>query len=195
MALKVGVFCPTLNICGGGEYVAVAIANSLAQNDHKVILFTNNEVNPKVIKNFFGETLHHSIQTIKQPTYFSSRGLADFYQTIFHSYIAKSKCDTFVDCFTNCIFPWTSISYIHFPYLNQYSFSKRFPYLGSPHHLPVGTIPHVLYEKNLAKVAGWFLTENDVLAKPKGFDLLIWYISCPSTTATFTLSISKSIFA
>jgi glycosyltransferase involved in cell wall biosynthesis len=150
MALKVGVFCPTLNICGGGEYVAVAIANSLAQNDHKVILFTNNEVNPKVIKNFFGETLHHSIQTIKQPTYFSSRGLADFYQTIFHSYIAKSKCDTFVDCFTNCIFPWTSISYIHFPYLNQYSFSKRFPYLGSPHHLPVGTIPHVLYEKNLA---------------------------------------------
>ena len=32
-----------------------------------------------------------------------------------------------------------------------------------------------IYEKNLAKVAGWFLTENKVLAKPKGFDLHIWY--------------------
>lgn len=149
MTLKVGVFIPTLNVCGGGEFVAVAIANTLAQNNNEVILFANSEVNTRAIKNFFGDPLHPSIQTIKQPTNFASRGLADFYQTIFHTYIAKSKCDLFVDAFTNCVFPWTNISYIHFPFLNQYSFGKRFPYL-SPHLLQAGTIPHVLIEKKLA---------------------------------------------
>jgi glycosyltransferase involved in cell wall biosynthesis len=149
MELKVGVFCPTLNVYGGGEFVAIAIANTLAQNHQNVVLFTNNEVNPQAIKSFFGENLHPAIQTIKQPTHFSSRGLADFYQTIFHSYIAKSKCNLFIDTFTNCVFPWTSISYIHFPFLNRYSFSTKFPYLGSPHLLQVGTVPHVLFEKNL----------------------------------------------
>ena len=146
---KIGVFCPTLNVYGGGEFVAIALANTLAQNNHDVILFTNAAVNPKAIKNYFGEPLHPSIQTIVQPTRFSSRGLADFYQTIIHSYIAKAKCDLFVDAFSNCVFPWTQISYIHFPYLNQYAFSKTFPYLGSPRISQAGTLPHVILEKNL----------------------------------------------
>jgi glycosyltransferase involved in cell wall biosynthesis len=150
MATKVAVFCPTLNVCGGGEFVAIAIANTLAQNNYKVIIFSNGEVNPNRIKKYFGETLDPSIQTIKQPSRFTSRGLADFYQTIFHSYIAKSKCNLFIDAFTNCIFPWTNISYIHFPYLNQHTFNKRFPYIGLPRFSPVGTIPHVIIEKNLA---------------------------------------------
>ncbi|MCL5948938.1 MAG: glycosyltransferase [Candidatus Bathyarchaeota archaeon] len=149
MAKKIGVFCPTLNVYGGGEFVAIALANTLAQNNHDVILFTNGKVDPKAIKNYFGEPLHPSIQTIVQPTNFTSRGLADFYQTIIHSYIAKAKCDMFVDAFSNCVFPWTQVSYIHFPYLNRYAFSKTFPYLGSPHLYQVGTVPHVMLEKNL----------------------------------------------
>ena len=129
--------------------MALAIANTLAENNHDVVLFTNSEVSPQAIKNFFGEDLHPAIRTIEQPTHFSSRGLADFYQTIFHSYIAKSKCNVFIDAFSNCVFPWTNISYIHFPFLNRYSFSKKFPYLGSPHLLQVGTLPHVLLDKSL----------------------------------------------
>ena len=150
MRLKIGVFCPTLNIFGGAEFVAVVIANTLAENNHDVVLFANSDIYSQEVKNYCGVFLHPSIQTIKQPTNFSSRGLADFYQTLFHSYIAKSRCDIFIDPFTNCIFPWTSICYIHFPFLNRYSFSKRFPYLSSPHLLPIGAIPHVLIEKNLA---------------------------------------------
>ena len=149
MTKKVGVFCPTLNVYGGGEFVAIALANTLAQNNRNVILFTNGEVDPKAVKNYFGERLHPSIETIVQPTRFSSRGLADFYQTIIHSYIAKAKCDVFVDAFSNCVFPWTQVSYIHFPYLNQYAFSKTFPYLGSPRISQAGTLPHVIMEKNL----------------------------------------------
>lgn len=147
--IRIGVFCPTLSVYGGGEYVAVATANTLAQNNHQVILFTSERVNPKAIKTFFGETLHPSIKNVTQPTRFPPRELADFYQTIIHSYIAKTKCDAFIDAFSNCVFPWTDISYIHFPYLNTSAFSKKFPYLEKPRIMQAGTLPHVLLEKNL----------------------------------------------
>jgi glycosyltransferase involved in cell wall biosynthesis len=146
---KIGVFCPTLNVYGGGEYVAIAIANTLARNNRHVILFSSDKINPKDIKNYFGETLHPNIETLQQPTPFSPRGLADFYQTIIHSYIAKSKCNTFIDAFSNCVFPWTEITYIHFPYLNQYAFNKSFPYLNNPRINQAGTLPQVILEKNL----------------------------------------------
>ena len=151
MPKKIGVFCPTLNVYGGGEFVAIAIANALAQNNHQVILFSANKVDSKAIKGFFGENLHPSIESIVQPTHFTPRGLVDFYQTIFHAYIAKSKCDLFIDAFSNCVFPWTEISYIHYPFLNVHSYSRRFPYLGSPHILQVGALPHVMFENNFVR--------------------------------------------
>ena len=149
MQNQVGVFYPTLNVYGGGEFVAVAIANTLARNNQNVVLFTNNEVNPKAIKSFFGENLHPSIRTVKQPAHFRSRSLADFYQNILYSYIAKSKCSTFIDVFSNCVFPWASVSYIHFPYLNRHFYNTKFPYLENPSLLQAGTLPHVMLEKNL----------------------------------------------
>jgi alpha-1,2-mannosyltransferase len=150
MPRRIGVFCPTLHVYGGGEFVAIAIANTLAQNNHNVVLFTNQQVNPWGIRDFFGETLHPSIRAIQQPCKFNSRGLADFYQALFQSCIAKTKCDMLIDTFTNCVFPWTDVSYIHYPFLNQQDFRRNFPYLSRPHLLWVGTFPHVLLEKNLA---------------------------------------------
>ena len=77
-------------------------------------------------------------------------GLADFYQTIIHSYIAKSKCSTFIDAFSNCVFPWTHISYIHFPYLNQYAFSQNLPIPRQP-TISLKQAPYRMFylEKNL----------------------------------------------
>jgi glycosyltransferase involved in cell wall biosynthesis len=149
MAGKIGVFCPTLNVYGGGEFVAIAIANTLAQNNHNVVLISSDKINPTAIKNYFGETLHPKIQTLKQPTNFNPRGLGGFYQTIIHSYIAKNKCSTLIDAFSNCVYPWTQISYIHFPYLNRYAFSTTFPYLNRPRINQAGTLPHLILEKNL----------------------------------------------
>ncbi len=150
--MKIGVFAQTLDVFGGGEFVAIAIANTLAKNNYQTVLFTNKKVNPKAIQDFFGESLHPSIQTVKQPTLVHSRGqVADFYQTIFQSYALKSKCEVFIDTFTNCVFPWTDICYIHFPFLNQYSYSAKFPYLSSHRLLQVGALPQVLLEKNLVQ--------------------------------------------
>ncbi len=147
--MRVGVFCPTLGVYGGGEFVAVALANTLAQSNHQVTLFSSRPVDAAAIKNYFGELLHPTIQSIVQPTRFNLRELADFYQTIVHSYAAKHRCDIFLDAFSNCIYPWTDISYIHYPYLNRDSFNRRFPYLMRPRIMQAATTPHVLLEKKL----------------------------------------------
>ncbi len=149
MPREIGVFCPTLNVYGGGEYVAIAIANTLAQHNHDVTVFSNAKINPFEIKNFFGEPLHPKIRALQQPTNFAPRGLLDFYQTILHSYIAKNKCGTLIDAFSNCVYPWTHISYIHYPYLNRSAFCPEFPYLNRPRFNQAGTLPEVILEKNL----------------------------------------------
>ena len=149
MTPRIGVFCPTLNVCGGGEYVAIVIANTLASNGYDVVLFSSGKVDTQAIKNYFGETLHPKIQTLQQPTNFTPHGLGDFYQTIFHSYIAKSKCGAFIDAFSNCVYPWTQISYIHYPCLNHHAFAAAFPYLNRPRFSQACTAPYLALEKNL----------------------------------------------
>lgn len=147
---SVGVFCPTLHNYGGGEFVAVAIANTLAQNGYSVTLFTTKPVDSKAVRGFFGETLHPKIEAITQPTSLNIKGIMGFYQTVFRSYVAKSKTATFIDPYSNCVFPWTNVCYMHFPTLNRYAYRTRFPYLLSPHHTEVGALPQVILEKNLA---------------------------------------------
>lgn len=151
MSKKVGVYCPSLHNYGGGEFVTIAIANTLAQNNYDVTLFTVKPVNPKEIYTFFGEKLDPSIKNLAQPTIINLKGLIGFYQSILRSYIAKTKCDVLIDAYSNCVFPWSQVSYIHFPVLNKYAFSKTFPYLKSPHHLEVGILPHIIFEKNFVK--------------------------------------------
>jgi glycosyltransferase involved in cell wall biosynthesis len=173
MTGKIGVFCPTLNVYGGGEFVAIAIANTLAAYNRDVVLFASQEINPEAIRNYFGETLNPSIRTIKQPTNFAPRGLIDFYQTIIHSYIAKSKCATFVDAFSNCVYPWTQVSYIHYPYLNRAAFRSSFPYLLNPRINQAATVPEVVLEKNLIDykkrlvIANSYYTAHEVEAFSK----------------------------
>jgi glycosyltransferase involved in cell wall biosynthesis len=149
MTGKIGVFCPTLNVYGGGEFVAIAIANTLAQQNREVVIFSAQQINPQAIKNYFGEPLHPKIQTIQQPTNFAPRGVIDFYQTTIHAYIAKAKCGTLIDAFSNCVYPWIQVSYIHYPHLNRAAFKNRFPYLSNPRINQAGTVPQVIIEKNL----------------------------------------------
>lgn len=160
VVLRVGVFCPTFNVYGGGEFVAAVIANTLARNNYDVTFFINEKVTQREIKKFFGESLHPSINAIVKPSLVQPRGLLDFYQTIFRSYIFKSKCDLWIDASSNRIFPWTNISYIHFPFLNHYYYKAKFPYLKSRHLRPVGSLPYAIFEKKLTKDNGKLIIAN-----------------------------------
>lgn len=148
LGLRVGIFCPTLNVCGGGEFVAAVIANTLAQNNYDVTLFTNEEIDQREIEKFFGKSLDPSIKAIVKPSTVQTRGPLDFYQTIFRSYIFKSKCDVWIDSYSNCVFPWTNVSYIHFPFINHYFHRPEFPYLKTPNIKTVVGWPHAFFEKN-----------------------------------------------
>ncbi|MGB8779814.1 MAG: glycosyltransferase [Candidatus Bathyarchaeia archaeon] len=158
--MRVGVFCPTLNVYGGGEFVTVVIANTLAQNNYDVILFINEEINQREIEKFFGKSLDPSIKAIVKPSRVQQRGLLDFYQTIFRSYIFKSKCDIWIDSYSNCVFPWTNVTYIHFPFLNHYYYRPGFPYLKSGSMRALGGLPYSLFEKNFANYNGKLILAN-----------------------------------
>jgi glycosyltransferase involved in cell wall biosynthesis len=183
--LRVGVFYPTLNVYGGGEFVAAVIANTLAKNNYEVILFNNEEVNQLEIKNFLGESLHPSIKVIVNPSLVTPRGLLDLYQTIFRSYTFKSKCDVWIDVYSCRVFPWTNICYMHFPFLNHYSYRPKFPYLKSRYIQPVGGLPWAILEKNLISDNGKLILANsrytaDEIKRFSGKRAMVLYPPVPS---------------
>ena len=81
-SLRVGIFSPTFNVYGGGEFVAYVIANTLAQNNYEVILFTGEKVSQAELRKFFGEPLHPAVKNVSKHSMVRPRGILDFYQTI-----------------------------------------------------------------------------------------------------------------
>jgi len=158
--LRVGIFYPTLNVYGGAEFVTLVMANTLAKNKKEVILFVNEEINQKEITKFFGTSLHPSVKVMVMPSKFSPRGLLDFYQAIFRSFILKSKCDLWIDVYSNRVYPWTNILYVHFPYINSFLFRKNFPYLKSGRLRHVGMSPYVFFERNFTDYTGKMIIAN-----------------------------------
>lgn len=183
--MRVGIFYPTLNVYGGAEFVTFAMANTLANNKKEVILFVNKEINQKEIMKFFGASLHPSVKIIVMPSKVSPRGLLDFYQTIFRSFILKSKCDLWIDVYSNCVYPWTNILYVHFPYINSFLFRKNFPYLKSGRLRHVGIFPYVFFERNLIDYGGKMIIANshytaEEIRKMKNVKVEVLYPPVPS---------------
>ena len=158
--MKVGVFHPALDMFGGAEFVAVVIANTLARNGYEVELFANKEFDQEKTEKVLGERVSSSVKVVVKPTFIQPRGLLDLYQTIFRSVAFKSKCNILIDTYSNCVFPWADICYIHFPFLNRYFYKPQFPYLKSRHLLPVGGLPYAFLEKNITNHNGKLLLAN-----------------------------------
>ncbi|MCW4016270.1 MAG: glycosyltransferase, partial [Candidatus Bathyarchaeota archaeon] len=147
--MKVGVFHPALYLNGGAELVALVVVNTLAQNGYKVILFTNKKVDQQETEKMLGEPIHSSVKTIVKPSLISPRTPLDVYHNVFRSIAFKKKCDILFDTYSNCFLPWTDIYYVHFPFVNQYLYAPRFPYLKSCHPSLVAGLPYVFMEKNI----------------------------------------------
>lgn len=184
--LRIGVFYPTLNVYGGGEFVAAVISNTLAQNNYSVTFFTNKRINQREVKQFFGQGLHRSLKVIANPSIVQPKGLLDFYQTIFRSYIFKSKCDIWIDVYSNRIFPWTNVTYIHYPFLNHNFYKPKFPYIKSGHLLPIGGLPYAVFEKNLINDNKKLILANsrytaDEIKRFSGKKAIVLYPPVPST--------------
>lgn len=185
--MKVGVFHPSLDMYGGAEVVAVIIANTLAQNGHEVNLFVNRRVDQKRIEEMVGEPLFSSINVTVNPAFLQPRGNFHLYESALRSFIFKSKCDILLDTYSCYIFPWTDISYMHFPFLNNYEFRPKFPYLkSSPRPRHVITLPYAVFEKNLENYHGKLLLANSYftaksIKESLGADSKVLYPPIPST--------------
>ena len=158
--MKVGVFHPALDMCGGAEFVAVVIANTLAQNGYEVELFVNKEIDQKKTEKILGERVSSSAKIVVKPTFLQPRGMFDIYPRAFRSLAFKSKCDILIDTYSCCVFPWTDICYFHFPYLNRYDYQPHFPYLKSAHLRQVVSLPYAFFEKNFEKYDAKLLLVN-----------------------------------
>jgi len=159
--MKVGVFHPALDWYGGAEVVAVATANSLIEQGHEVVLFINNWVDQNKIKEMIGEPLSSSIRVIVKPDLLSPRSDFQFYESTIKCSILKWHCDILVDTYNCCVFPWSDVIYIHFPYPNNTYFSPKFPYLRSTSAFrDIVRMPYVFLEKNLANYDGKLLLAN-----------------------------------
>jgi len=193
--LRVGIFHPALNFYGGAEFVAVVIVNTLAKNGYEVELFVNKQVDQEKTEEILGERISSSVKIIVKPTFLQPRGMLDLYQTMFRSLAFKSKCDILIDTYSNCVFPWTDICYIHFPYLNRYYFKPRFPYLKSPHLAQVVGVPYVLFEKNFENYNGKLLLANSYYTAEaiKEFSRTEAEVLYPPVPSTFFLKNSENL--
>jgi glycosyltransferase involved in cell wall biosynthesis len=158
--LKIGVFHPSLYNFGGGEFVALVVVNSLASNGHEVELLTSKKIKQDLVKRMMGEQIASSVKMIFQPSYTHPSGSFDLFPTALYSLVLKSKCDILVDTYSNCVFPWTDICYIHFPFLNRNDYSKVFPYLKHRHVRNLLGLPYLLYARKIQNYKNKLIIAN-----------------------------------
>jgi glycosyltransferase involved in cell wall biosynthesis len=145
--LKIGVFHPSFYNFGGGEFVALVVVNSLANNGYDVELLTSKRIKQDQVEKMMGERIASSVKMIFQPSYTIPGGSLDLFPTVYHSLVLKSKCDILVDTYSNCVFPWTDVCYVHFPFLNRYDYKKDFPYLKHRQVRTLSGLPYLLYAR------------------------------------------------
>lgn len=159
--MKVGVFHPSLDMYGGAEVMAVIIANTFACNGYDVDLFVNKEIDTKKLMDMVGEKLNPSINITVMSPFFLPRGSFHLYENAIRSIMFKSRCDVLVDPYTNYIYPWTDVCYVHFPYLNYYKSGLQFPSTKTR----ILNFPFQLLEKNRKKGKKLLLTNSCFTAK------------------------------
>lgn len=121
MALRIGIFHPRINLCGGAEWVAINIMNTLKQNGHKVVILTNDRVDQKKIMDSFSKKTTIDSQIVFPFAFFPPTDWHNIYTDALRSMTLKSKCDILIDTISNAILPGTDIAYIHFPLLKLLS--------------------------------------------------------------------------
>lgn len=115
----VGVFSPGINLCGGGEWVAINIINALKEHGHQVIILTDKPLNQKKFMNVFNRNVLVDRQIVFPFAFFSQMNYHNIYTDAIRSLMLKLKCQVLIDTYSNAILPGVDVSYIHYPLLKR----------------------------------------------------------------------------
>jgi len=118
--MRVGVFHPCLNLCGGGEWVALNVIDSLRKKGHKVIILTDSKIDQTKFKRTFGQELKSDGEIVFPFRFFKSGDPHNVYTNALSSLVLKSKCRIAIDTFTCTLLPGIDAVYIHYPLFKQF---------------------------------------------------------------------------
>ena len=115
----VGVFSPSINLCGGAEWVALNIICALKEHGHKVILLSDSKINQKKFTHVFDRTVSVDQQLIFPLRVFPQTDPHNLYIDALRSMVLKTKCEILIDTYSNALLPGADIVYIHYPLLRS----------------------------------------------------------------------------
>lgn len=157
----IGVFHPTLNFCGGAEWVGVNIVNTLKREGHTIVLLTNDKVNQERITRLFGRRANIDSQIVFPFEIFASTDLHNVYTDFVRALLLKVKCDFLIDSFSNSILPCVDATYIHFPFFKRIPTRDRlFSRLKNFYYFP-----YQKYEKKTARNPNRVVLANSEFTK------------------------------
>lgn len=141
----VGVFHPTLNLCGGAEWVAINIINNLRNHGYRTVVLTNERIDHNKILKIFGIRVRCDTNVVFPFECFGSTDLHNVYTDGLRTLILRWKCDVLIDTQSNALLPGVNLTYIHFPLFGRLEEAKvsRFRI--------VYYFPYRLYERRKAK--------------------------------------------
>jgi len=143
--LIIGVFHPALNGCGGAEWVAVNIINTLKESNHRIVSLTNERIDQAKIMKVFGRKVKVDSEIIFPLEFFPVTDLHNVYTDGFRTMLLKSRCDVLIDTHSNAILPGADVTYVHFPLYGRLQIPKMGK-LRSSYYLP-----YLLYERRTVR--------------------------------------------
>jgi glycosyltransferase involved in cell wall biosynthesis len=143
--LKVGVFHPPLNVCGGAEWVAVKIIEALKCAGHEITVLTDEKIDQDKISKLFGSGVHFDTNLVFPFRFFSNTDLHNIYTDAIRFLLLKSKCNVVIDTQSNAILPWVNMVYIHYPLFG------RLPDMGVGKLRSLYYLPYRFYERKKAR--------------------------------------------
>lgn len=174
---------------GGSVAVTISVVNALAESGYDVVLFTRHDINQEKILKIMGEPLSNHIKIIVKPSILRSRNLLNLYENAIKLLTLKMKCNLTIDTYSCYIFPWTDIAYIHFPYINNFLFKRKFPYLTKRRGILSDSIniPYIFFERNFEEYYQKLLIANSLftanaIKEALGVDARVLY---PPISTTF----------
>ena len=117
--MKVGVFSPVLNRCGGAEFVGLNVVNALKEHGHQVVVLSDEPLKQNKFMQIYKKEVLVDQQLIFPLRLFSDTNYHNIYTDLIRILVLKSKCSVVIDTFSNAILPGVAASYIHHPLLRK----------------------------------------------------------------------------